>query len=77
VFFGVPKRNLNTFGFGVTVQSITPKRKTLIQIYIVRLQDCKIGDLNWGLASTCLFTRLEESSLVPAVFLTAQFLQKT
>ena len=27
--------------------------------------------------STCLFTRLEESSLVPAGFLTAQFLQKT
>ena len=26
--------------------------------------------------STCLFTRLEEYSLVPAVFLTAQFLQK-
>ena len=28
-------------------------------------------------ASTCLFTRLAESSLVPAGFLTAQFLQKT
>ena len=27
--------------------------------------------------ATCLFTRLEESSLVPAGFLTAQFLQKT
>ena len=27
--------------------------------------------------STCLSTRLEESSLVPAGFLTAQFLQKT
>ena len=26
---------------------------------------------------TCLFTRLEESRLVPAGFLTAQFLQKT
>ena len=26
---------------------------------------------------TCLFTRLEESSLVPAGFLTAQLLQKT
>ena len=26
---------------------------------------------------TCLFTRLEESSLVPAGFLTLQFLQKT
>ena len=26
---------------------------------------------------TCLFTRLEESSLVPTEFLTAQFLQKT
>ena len=26
--------------------------------------------------ATCLFTRLEESSLVPADFLTAQFLQK-
>jgi hypothetical protein len=27
--------------------------------------------------STCLFTKLDESSLVPAGFLTAQFLQKT
>ena len=30
-----------------------------------------------GVRSTCLFTRLEESSLVRAGFLTAQFLQKT
>ena len=29
------------------------------------------------LRSTCLFTRLEESSLVPAGFLTSQFLQKS
>ena len=29
-----------------------------------------------GSETTCLFTRLEESSLVPAGFLTAQFLQK-
>ena len=27
--------------------------------------------------ATCLFTRLEEFSLVPAGFLTAQFMQKT
>ena len=27
--------------------------------------------------TTCLFNRLEESSLVPAGFLTAQFLQET
>ena len=31
----------------------------------------------YGGRATCLFTRLEESSLVPAGFLTAQFLQKT
>ena len=30
-----------------------------------------------GLTPTCLFTRLEESSLVPEGFLTVQFLQKT
>ena len=35
------------------------------------------GQLDSSPSSTCLFTRLEESSLVPAGFLTAQFLQKT
>ena len=29
-----------------------------------------------SIAPTCLFTRLDESSLVPPGFLTAQFLQK-
>ena len=29
-----------------------------------------------GMPATCLSTRLEESSLIPAGFLTAQFLQK-
>ena len=35
-----------------------------------------LGEQEFSVQSTCLFTRLE-SSLVPAVFLTAQFLQKT
>ena len=30
-----------------------------------------------AIGATCLFTRLEESNLVPAEFLTAQFLQIT
>ena len=33
--------------------------------------------LEGGDRATCQFTRLEESSLVPVGFLTAQFLQKT
>ena len=40
------------------------------------------GRSGWGgneavMKATCLFTRLEKSSLVPEGFLTAQFLQKT
>jgi hypothetical protein len=34
----------------------------------------KINPFKGALKPTCLFTRLEESSLVPAEFLTAQFL---
>ena len=38
----------------------------------------ELGEVAPGeLGATCLFTRLVESSLVPAWFLTAQFLQKT
>ena len=39
----------------------------------------RLGVLQVGVRAPaiCLFTRLEESSLVPAGFLTAQFLQKT
>ena len=35
------------------------------------------GDGGAAVQATCLFTRIEESSLVPAEFLTAQYLQKT
>ena len=44
---------------------------------VIRLSWGKVSLPNGPPGATCLFTRLEESSLVPAGFLTAQFLQKS
>ena len=72
-----------TFSFAHPEEQLKDAEKYCMSLYGSNLYDFNDKEFEmicsaWrtGVKPTCLFTRLEQSSLVPAGFLTPQFLQK-